>query len=172
MERPRSTPAEELLEPARFRAFYDLALPVVYGYMLKRCGREAAAELTQDTFLSAVRALRAEARVNAPLPWLMSIARRRLVDHYRRAEVRSRAQVARPNVVGSSDATTSAEVRLVTALQSLPDQYQLALILRYVDDLSLNEVASYLEKSPVATESLLARARKTLANSYEELHDG
>lgn len=39
MERSETSPAEELLEPARFRELYDRALPVVYGYMLRRCVR-------------------------------------------------------------------------------------------------------------------------------------
>lgn len=75
-----------LLEPETFRMFYDRALPVVFGYSVKRCGGhvDVAADLTQETFASAVSALRRGAQVDAPLPWIVTIARRRLVDHYRR----------------------------------------------------------------------------------------
>src|SRR3954447_20451199 len=47
------------LEPATFRAFYDDALPRIYGYFLHRVGRTAAVaeELTQETFVAAVREL-------------------------------------------------------------------------------------------------------------------
>ena len=172
MERPRLTPVDELLKPSRFKELYEHALPVVYGYLLRRCGgRDVAAELAQETFLSAIRALHRGAVVDAPLPWLISIARRRLVDHYRRSEVRSRAQPVRPALEGDSDVTTDAEVVLVTALESLPNDYRLALILRYVDDLTLDDVASHLDRSSAATESLLARARKALAKAYQELND-
>ena len=38
---------------------YDVALPQVYGYLLRRCGRpELAEELTSETFLAAVEAVR------------------------------------------------------------------------------------------------------------------
>ena len=163
---------EDFLEPGRFRALYDCALPVVYGYLLRRCGGpEQAADLTQETFLSAVRALHAGTVVEAPIPWLVSIARARLVDHYRRAEVRSRIRPIPRAIEMGSPATTRAEVTLVSALQSIPDHYRLALVLRYVDDLPLDEVATHLGKSAAATESLLARARRRLAESYEELND-
>lgn len=163
--------AEKLLEPVLFRALYDRALPVVYGYLLRRCGeRDTAAELTQETFLAAVRALHAGTEVKSPLPWLVSIARARLVDHYRRAEVRRRIRPMPPAIETGPTATTRAEVTLLTALHSIPDQYRLALVLRYVDDLPVGEVATHLSKSVAATESLLARARRTLAESYEELN--
>ncbi|MFD0852535.1 RNA polymerase sigma factor, partial [Actinomadura adrarensis] len=43
-------------------ALYDQALPQVYGYLLSRCGRRALAEdLTAETFLAAVEAVRKEA---------------------------------------------------------------------------------------------------------------
>ena len=48
-----SDPRRGLLE------LYDVALPQVYGYLLRRCGRTALAEdLTAETFLAAVDAVR------------------------------------------------------------------------------------------------------------------
>lgn len=161
----------DLLEPEEFRAFYEKALPVVYGYFYKRCsGRdEMAAELTQDTFLSAVVTLRRGAVVEAPLPWIVGIARRRLIDHYRK-----RARVRNDEAFGNASGfleTSVAEVRLTTALESLPANYRLALILRYVDDLPVRDVAAGINKSLRATESLLARARAALVDAYNEEKD-
>jgi len=46
---------------ARLLALYDHALPQVYGYLLARCGQRAVAEdLTAETFLAAVDAVRAD----------------------------------------------------------------------------------------------------------------
>ena len=58
-------------------ALYDRALPQVYGYLLRRCGdRTLAEDLTSETFLGAVGA-------DGPftVPWLIGIARHKLVDH-------------------------------------------------------------------------------------------
>jgi RNA polymerase sigma-70 factor, ECF subfamily len=161
-----------LLEPAAFRAFYDRALPVVYGYFFKRCGgnMELATELTQETFASAVRALRHGAQVEAPLPWIVTIARRRLVDHYRRARrFTESTNHLRLEVIEVGPAFTSAsEVRLWAALAELPANHRLVLLLRYVDDLAVAEVAHELGKGVRATESLISRARSALTRAYEE----
>ena len=75
----------DLSDPAVFGAFSTEALPVVYGYFLRRTGGvpAVAEDLTQETFLSAVRQVGKGTRVDAPLPWLIGIARHRLIDHYR-----------------------------------------------------------------------------------------
>ncbi|HEY0937024.1 MAG TPA: RNA polymerase sigma factor [Trebonia sp.] len=70
-------------------ALYDRALPDVYGYLLIRCGSTATAEdLTAETFLAAVTAVRAGTAVLS-VAWLIGIARHKLIDHWR---ARSREQ--------------------------------------------------------------------------------
>lgn len=164
---------DELMDRARFEAFYDRALPMVYGYLWRRCGRDenVAMDLTQETFLGAVRALQLGVAVEEPLAWVMSIARRRLVDHYRRREVRQRAYPLAQTRDTPQVETSVAEARLMSALEAVPHHYRLALVLRYVDDLSVEKVAGLLGRSPVATESLLARARAALAKAYEDQSD-
>lgn len=164
-----------LSDPSAFRAFYDEALPVVYGYFFKRCGgrREVAADLTQETFVSAVRSVRSGTTVEAPMPWIVSIARRRLVDFYRR-------KAGRPVPVGDWDTptvsvgsqwTSGTEARLVSALERVPTDHRLVLVLRYVDDLAVAEVAEMIGRSVRATESLLVRARRSLETAFEEAED-
>lgn len=165
-----------MLSPEAFHSFYESALPVVYGYFFKRCGgrRDVAHDLTQETFLSAVRALRSGAAVKAPLPWIVAIARRRLVDHYRRQRRGRRLLTTLQGAVQEPQVpqpVTSGEVQLIEALEALPSHYRLALILRYVDDLSVAEVAENLDKSVRATESLLVRARSALTESYRKSED-
>lgn len=166
----------EIDQGETFREFYDRALPVVYGYFFRRCGgrREIAEELTQETFISVVQSLNRGARVEAPLPWVVSIARRRLVDFYRSENRRSKVgqQPGDPGAVRPPTTTTVAEVRLVTALEKVPEMQRLALVLRYVDDLSVREVARLIDKSERATESLLSRGRKALREAYQEADDG
>lgn len=167
-------------DDAWFRDFYESALPVVYGYFLRRCGGrvDVAEELTQETFMSAVKALRRDADIEAPLPWVVSIARRRLVDHYR-AERRRRdharavhVEASRPLPDLSHLTTTVAEARLVAALDRVPPAQRAALVLRYVDDLPVREVGSLLDRSERAAESLLSRGRRSLRRAYEEADDG
>lgn len=157
------------VDPVWFREFYDEALPVVYGYFFKRCGgrRDVVADLTQETFLSALQSLEKGALVEAQLPWVVAIARRRLVDHIRRKTKRNSGQVEDPVIWVGPGWTSDAEVRLIDALNRLGDDQRLALILRYVDDLEVGEVAELMGKSVRATESLLVRARASLSDSFE-----
>src|SRR5262249_20955367 len=71
-----------------FLDLYDRALPQVYGYLLARCGQRAVAEdLTAETFLAAVDAVRGvRGGAAAPLSaaWLIGVARHKLCDHWRR----------------------------------------------------------------------------------------
>ena len=71
--------------PLDFLAFYDEALAQVYGYLYARCNRTAVAEdLTAETFLAAVDAVRRDNPATVSLPWIIGVARHKLVDHWRR----------------------------------------------------------------------------------------
>lgn len=165
-----------MADDGRFDDFYDRALPVVYGYFFRRCGgrKDVAEDLTQDTFLSAVRSLDRGVNVEADLPWVVAIARRRLIDYYRREAHRREGQRTVPLEVISSPArsasfTTLAEARLLAALDLVPTDQRLALLLRYVDDLPVREVAGLMGRSEQATESLIRRGRSSLHQAYEEV---
>ena len=52
---------------------------------MRRCGPPALAEdLTAETFLAAVDAVRGSDPPSVTLPWIMGVARHKLVDHWRR----------------------------------------------------------------------------------------
>src|SRR5580693_7166929 len=66
---------------------YDDALPHVYGYLLARCGDTGLAEdLTAESFLAAVHAVRKPGAADPSVPWLIGVARHKLADHWRRVE--------------------------------------------------------------------------------------
>ena len=153
-------------------ALYRSALPEVYGFVLARCRDPALAEdLTADTFMSAVSAVRSGAVNTITTGWLVVVARRRLVDHWRRQEVEQRRLHLLPGAsdemadpwTGDLDPGTAR-----TALAELPPQYRAVLTLKYVDGLSVAEVAALVGRSVHATEGLLQRARAALRGAYEE----
>jgi RNA polymerase sigma-70 factor, ECF subfamily len=153
-----------------FRDWYDRALPPVYLYLLARCAgnQHLAEELTQQTFVEAVRHPDGfDGRSNI-VTWLCAIGRHKLVDHYRRAGRDERRQ-AELTLVPSRDAWHETELRdaVEQALQRLPADHRLALIFRYLDELPVREVARLLGRSESATESLLSRAREGFRRAYE-----
>jgi RNA polymerase sigma-70 factor (ECF subfamily) len=153
-------------------AIYDVALPQVYGYLLPRCGSVAVAEdLTSETFLAAVAAAQKRRIPEVTVPWLMGIARHKLVDHWRRAdrEARGLAAVTQDSEPDEDpwDGVVDAEAaHAALSLVSAPQRA--ALTLRYLDGLPVAEVAEHLGRSVRATETLLVRARAALRRVYLE----
>lgn len=107
--------------------------------------------------------------VNLCLNELKSAGRKKLTFHF------SNVEGAETGVEALSDESPSAEERLLAeersrqisdALQSLPENQRMALILKKYDDLSYQEIAQILGCSVSAVESLLVRAKKNL---YEKL---
>jgi RNA polymerase sigma-70 factor (ECF subfamily) len=163
---------------AAFLDFYDQALPHVYGYLVHRCGARALAEdLTAESFLAALDAARAGGGAKIGLPWIIGIARHKLVDHWRRQAreqrgVRVLANEARGAPEGDPwDARLDA-VRARQTLETIAPQHRAALTLRYLDDLPVPEVATELGRTVHATEALLVRARASFRRAYEEKDGG
>jgi RNA polymerase sigma-70 factor (ECF subfamily) len=157
--------------PARLLDLYDRALPQVYGYLLSRCGQRALAEdLTAETFLAAVDAVRISRSPPLTTGWLIGVARHKLSDHWRRQareERTLRAVAAEPDAGADDpwDARLDA-LRAQDVLQRLGPQHRAALTLRYVDDLPVPEVAGMLGRTVHATEALLVRARSAFRAAY------
>ena len=167
---PREVPAADC-----FDELYEAALLPVYSYLFHRCGgvREVAEDLTQEVFVAAARRLRDGHPVNAT--WCIVVARNKLVDHFRAAE-RDRRSLRLVHDRGA-DRTEDVDVELsrdvvFAVLRSLPAAQQAAVVLRYFDDLSVQEVANRLGRSERATEGLLRRGRDRFRVAYREKVDG
>lgn len=155
-------------------ALYDSALPEVYGYLASRCGSATVAEdLTSETFLAAVDAVRRDAVPNLTVAWLIGVARHKLVDHWRRREVEERALKAvdpRPGDEGQPEDRWEVQLDAMVAhrtLAHLAPQHRSALTLRYLDGLPVREVAACLDRTEGATEVLLVRARAAFRARYQ-----
>ena len=156
---------------AALLALYDDALPQVYGYLLPRCGGAAVAEdLTAETFLAAVDAVRRQTVRTITVAWLVGIARHKLVDHWRRVgreERRVNALASEPPGTDDPwDAVLDA-TRARSVLDGLGPHHRAVLSLRYLDGLSVPEVANVLDRTVHATEALLVRARDAFRRAYE-----
>jgi RNA polymerase sigma-70 factor (ECF subfamily) len=168
-DRPRTLEAL-VRDPVAFRDWYDVTLPRVYRYLLARVGEAwLAEELTQQTFVEAIRQRRQFDGRSDVVTWLCAIGRNKLVDHYRRSG-REAARHARLVAVhgDSPDGSAAFDERdaIHTALAELPQDQRLALIFRYLDQMTVREVAAQLGRSEKATESLLSRGRDAFRQAY------
>jgi RNA polymerase sigma-70 factor (ECF subfamily) len=107
--------------------------------------------------------------------WLCVIARRRLARHY---ESERRIEVARAGLRLLVDhemepETASLEERdeVVRALGRVPAIHRQVLVLKYLDGLSVDQIASELGRGRVQVQSLLQRARDGLRRELEAGHE-
>jgi RNA polymerase sigma-70 factor, ECF subfamily len=161
---------------ATLLAQYDDALPQVYGYLSARVGSASVAEdLTSETFLAAVDAIQRGALQTPSVAWLIGVARHKLVDHWRR-EARDERQLTAIAGQSALEDPWDAQLNVLLAhevLGRLGAHHRSALTLRYLDGLSVPEVAHVLDRTVHATEALLVRARVAFRHAYDRgAHDG
>ncbi len=146
-------------------ALYDRTVDDVHRYASRLTGGDRARteDLVQETYLGVLRRQRAGEQPELTTGYLIAACRSRFLDDLKATDRRHRRElrVWRPEAAADDPADGS---RLTTAdaLAHLPADQRAALVLRYVDDLPVDEVAEHLGRSVHATESLLARARTAL----------
>lgn len=157
--------------------FYEQYADAVFRFVYRRVGGayEDAEEITQDTFLAAVAYAGTFDGSCAPLTWLCGIAKLRVADFLRH---RGRRKRVPPGALCSLDGGHGApagnaspavwdrlELRQVLdrALAALRHEEREVLLLRYVEQFSIQEIATLIGRSEKAAESLLIRARKKAA---------
>jgi RNA polymerase sigma-70 factor (ECF subfamily) len=172
-----ATLASVIEDEAAFRAWYDEVMPRVYRYLAARCGGDVhlAEELTQQTFVDAVRQRNRFDGRSEVVTWLVAIARNKLVDHYRRRgrEAQRHDRLVALHSTHDERPWRAVELRdaVATALDRVPGDQRLALLFRHLDGLSVREVGAVIGRSEKATESLLARARDTFRRAYGDQTD-
>ena len=136
----------------------------IYVYFLRTLGDTAVAEdLAQDTFLrawSAAVRFRGESSVRT---WLFSIARRVLVDHFRK---RRPTETLDDDAVAPEAGFTSVDIEAV--LSSLPPAHREAIVLSDVLGLSPTEAAEVVGVTPNALRVRLHRARTAFRQAYRD----
>lgn len=140
--------------------------------------REDVEELVQNTMVRAFFALpkfRGEASFKT---WLRIIATREAFNHYRRRgrrhlEVPHEEDAPEPEDEQALDAFTRQDERqlLEAALQRVPYPYREILVLRYIEELSLEEIGEALELGKSAAKMRLMRAREFFKSAYQQADD-
>lgn len=144
-------------------ACYDQSVAEVYRYAARLCGNDRAAtdDLVQEVYLGLVRSARDGRLGDIGVGWLITSVRHRFLDRHR-GEQRAERHLR----LVASPAPEPERVE-VPGLADLPERERMALVLRYLDDLSVPEVADVMGLSVHATESLLARARRRMRAQEE-----
>ena len=145
-------------------ACYDATFDEVYRHAARLTRSSLAAEdLTQEVFVRLVRAARSGSVATVGVGWLITTLRHLFIDQTRAATT----EHARLVLVGSNPSADAAVEDYRPWLVGLSDRERAALVLRYVDDLPVGEVAALLGASLRATESLLQRAKRRVHDNHK-----
>ena len=146
----------------------------IYLYCLRQLGSpEEADDAVQATYLNACRSLKDGFEPEAAQAWLFKVAHNvcltRQRSSYRRARVeRPQDLQAVQDTIAAPEASGDELFGLDEALAGLPEQQRNAILLREWQGLSYREVAAKLGVTQAAVETLIFRARRSLANSLEK----
>lgn len=172
LERPAAREAEAT------HALYESHSRRIYSYCLHQLGsREEAEDAMQITFMNAFRALSKGVVPQTETAWLFKIAenvclsRRRSTWRRGRIESPSDFQLIEEVVAGPTRQRDEL-IGIEDALAAMPEQQRRAILLREWQGLSYKEIAEELELSQAAVETLIFRARRTLAAGLTEPEKG
>ena len=157
-------------DSSAFGSLYDHYHPMIYRFVLVKVGRrEEAEDITHQVFLSAWQNVGGYKHRGHPFSsWLYQIARNQVIDHYRAKKSEVNIENIDPEYFAVPAAThfdisTKLQMEKVRqAMQSLKQDYQDVVIMRFIEDISLKETAAILKKTEGAIKLIQHRALKEL----------
>ena len=170
-------------EREAFERFSDAYLPALYRFARNRLGgdRELTREIVQMTVCKVLPNLKSFRGDAALLTWMGAICRNEIAMHFRRLSRRPREVEW---TLGTEEHAKSSEVVFFPSIEEnliqseranlvhmvlelLPPHYGQALEWKYIESLSVKEMAARLEMGTKAVESLLTRARQAFRGEYD-----
>jgi RNA polymerase sigma-70 factor, ECF subfamily len=156
-------------EEAEFRGLVEQHQSMVFSIALRILGdRGAAEEVAQDVFVELHGSLeRIESDEHVRF-WLRRVAAHRSTDYLRRRSLRPEFMAEEwteqhdRSAGGRSVGDSTVGTRLEQMLLSLPNGLRAAIVLRYQEDLTPNEIAKALEQPLATVKSNLQRGLEML----------
>lgn len=154
------------------RRIYRETVDELFDFVARRCDgdRDLAEDLTQETWLRAVRAWRADGVPERPLAWLSTVAARLLSNHRRRPAA-ERFEDGSGDTLPAPDASTGDRMERASvvrsALSRLPALQHALLRAFHFERRPVAEIAATMGISERGVEGRLRRARQKLRHEIE-----
>jgi len=176
-------------DEAAFREFFDSHFAPLFRFAMPRVANDAqvAEDVVQAALCRAVRKLSSYRGEATLLTWLCTFCRHEISAYFEKArrvppmvellddipEVRAALESLRPAEQPEAALRRNETSRLVQlVLDRLPGHYGDALEWKYIDGLSVAEIAERLNIGVKAAESMLTRARTAFRDAFTAAHGG
>lgn len=157
----------------QFEALFARHSDAVFRHLYYRLGdRERAKELTQEVFMRTWQHLCAGKTIEYEKAFLFRIARNLFINEIRTnkqsdsLETLTEATGYEPETKEANPLEFSEEQELLHFLAQLQDNYREVLVLRYIDDMAVKDIATMLEENETAISMRIARATEKLKTLY------
>jgi RNA polymerase sigma-70 factor, ECF subfamily len=130
-------------------------------------GADEADDILQETFIALADALPFFRGDSSLFTFACAIAHRKVLSFIRTNARRARLLRAAPITEDANPQPAGADREFSRALAELRPEYREVLLLKYVEEVGVSEIARILRLSEHAVESRLARARKALRKSLK-----
>ncbi len=160
-----------------FGQIYDQCVDRIYRFVyIKVNSKEMAEDLTAETFTKAWKAFEVSHRngdpIRDPRSFCYRTARNLVIDYYRTKKDRSvsldSVQLMDKSASIGDKAIINSDMEMVMkGISNLKDDYQDVIIWRYLDEMSISEIAEVLDRSEEATRVMIHRAVSSLRKTLE-----
>ena len=158
-------------DPAAVKHLSECYLPSVWRfvYVKVKGDRHLAEDIVSETVLALIKTIADPAAdIGNPVGWLRSVAAHKIADHFRAAarvqhlidQAKQTAPVSDGREAIQEQELQERREEIRQVLDHLPEPTRLALEWKYIDKLSVKEIAGRLDVSDKAAESILFRGRK------------
>jgi RNA polymerase sigma factor (sigma-70 family) len=137
-----------LSELPPFQSLLDRHSRDVLGFLIAAVGPQEAEDCFQETFLAALRAY-PRLRPRNPRAWVLTIAHRKALDHFR-ARKRRAVPVGDLPEVAAPEGPEPGDDEVWARVHALPPKQRAAVLLRFAGDLTHAEVATAMGTSEEA----------------------
>jgi len=182
--------AQELLtgDESDFKYFFDEYFPRLYRFAYKRLSdnQDATEEIVQNTLSKTILNLNKYKGESTLFTWICAICKNEIYDFLKR-QTKYQQNIVLKGEITDLDLTASAADRISPeqpedrylrhqkavsihwVLDQLPTNYGNVIEWKYIEGLSVIQIAQRLDMSQAAAQSILFRARKAFQDYYEEL---
>jgi len=141
---------------ARWAALYEESRPLLYRAAALMVGGPEAEEVVHEAFERAMRNRAFFDEVREPVAWLRTVCARQALGRLRRRRVWERLRIRLP---ADEYSETWEHADLAIALRALSARDRVALVLRYYQDASYEEISAALGIASASVGPMLTRAR-------------
>ena len=157
-------------DPAAAREFYDLYSARIFRFIRHAIGDGGdadAEDILQDTFMALAEAIPFFRGDSSLFTFACAIAHRKTVSFIRTRARRGNLMRTHQSEPIQTDLAPQPDENTRNALASLSADHREVLVLKYIEDMTVAEIAAVLTIGEHAVESRLARARKALIKALD-----